>query len=179
MVVVSIEKKKNQPEQKLASFSTSARADFSFFLLIHPSCFKLIGVFNRKKEKHPEQELVSFFKIIFNFDWMKNLSQQPEVGSKNRLRFWARGKILIKSKIFRFMYHDHHDNHDHHDHHLMFKNWRFRKGFPPYQENWWFGWSDCFSPLSILTPSRVLKETKRIKRKNCWMQPTWLEKVEL
>jgi hypothetical protein len=47
----------------------------------------MIGVFNRKKEKHPEQELVSFFKIIFNFDWMKNLSQQPEVGSKNRLRF--------------------------------------------------------------------------------------------
>ena len=46
---------------------------------------------------------------------MKKLSQQPEVRSKNRLRFRARGKILIKSKILRFMYHDHHDHHDHHD----------------------------------------------------------------
>ena len=39
------------------------------------------------------------------------------LGSKNGLRFWTRGKILIKRKIFGFLYHDDHDDHDHHDHH--------------------------------------------------------------
>ena len=42
------------------------------------------------------------------------LSQQPKVELKNCFRFWSRGKILIKSKISGFLYHDDHDDHDDH-----------------------------------------------------------------
>ena len=166
MVVVSIEKKKNQPEQKLASFSTSARADFSFFLLIHPSWFKMIGVFNRKKEKHPEQELVSFFKIIFNFDWMKNLSQQPEVGSKNRLRFWARGKILIKSKIFIFICHVYYHHYHHYHHH-----------YHRYHHMSWYQNPDILHFINIFP--RVQKRNPFFSQTfGCWDSSKFLKKIK-
>ena len=69
--------------------------------------------------------LSSAHSSLFHFDWMKKLSQQPEVGSKNRLRFWARGKILIKRTILRFMCHVNylHYHHYHHYHHVSwYKN---------------------------------------------------------
>ena len=45
------------------------------------------------------------------------LSQQPKVELKNCFRFWSHGKILIKSKISGFLYHDDHDDHDDNDDH--------------------------------------------------------------
>jgi len=66
------------------------------------------GYIKKIKEKSIRTGVGFLFQNHFNFDWMKKLSQQLEVGFKKRSRFWARGKISIKSKILRFMYHDYH-----------------------------------------------------------------------
>ena len=93
---------------------TSVRGVFSFILLIYPSWFNWISVFNRKKKNHPEQE----FRVLkpspiyrpglrtLNRLRTLKLSQQPKVWSKNGLRFWTHRKMLIKSKISGFLYHD-------------------------------------------------------------------------
>ena len=99
-----------------------------FFLLLLNTPVKLIhnGYINRIKDKIIRTVVGFLFQNLFSFDWMKKLSQQPEVWSKNRLRFWARGKILIKSKILRFMchvYYHHYHHYHHHYHHYHHMSW--------------------------------------------------------
>ena len=107
----------SQKWNDLKKIANSCSGWFFFFLLNTP--VKLIhnGYINRIKEKSFRTGVGFLFLNHFNFDWMKLSSQQPEVGSKKRWRFWARGQILIKCKISWFMYHDNHDDHDDHDHH--------------------------------------------------------------